>query len=696
MSADPVAAVLDHLASVRGPQEDFYRDLHAHPELPHQEHRTAGGRRRPAARAGCEVHEGIGGTGVVGMLRNGDGPTVLLRADMDALPVREETGLAYASTRDRRDGDGTGPVMHACGHDVHVTCLLGAAALMARAPRAVVRARSSRCSSRPRRPPTAPGRWSSDGLAALVGDVDVAMAQHVLPMPGRHASAHAPGPTLSAADSMRITVHGRGAHGSMPQAAVDPVVLAAMIVVRLQTVVAREVAPGDTAVLTVGSIQAGTKSNVIPDHAVLQLNVRTYDERTRATRAGRDRADRRAPSAQASGSPQEPEFELFDRYPLTDNDAERRPTGSPAAFADVLRRPGRRAAAAERERGLQRHPARRSARPTPTGASAASTPTPTGAAEQPGRVAQDIPVNHSAALRAGHPAHAGHRHPGARGRSARLAQLKEPSCSRCTSSAMSMKTPGVVQVGDDDGDPLRCGPAARIRPHHRAGGDRSRAGRWARRRAAGSGAWRGRGPPRPAAADRRRARRGGGWRGRRGRPGRAAAGPAARAPWPGCGSAAAGRRRSPRRRGSGSARRTGRRSHTVAAERDPGVLVQPGDVLAVDGTVPASGRSSPLMQLSSVVFPEPERPTTAATEPRGTSSRTPLSACTSWAPVRYLRCTPSTDTIRSLAITPPPECLRPPAPALRRVRRPPVGRATPRCGRPRARAGPAAASPESR
>ena len=317
MTANGAAAtVLAGLDAVRGWQEDFYRDLHSHPELPHQERRTAADVAERLRAAGCEVQEGIGGTGVVGLLRNGDGPTVLARADMDALPVREESGLPYASTQTTEDGT---PLMHACGHDVHVTCLLGAVTLLA----------------------AEPGRWSGtlvalfqpaeetadgargmldDGLAALVGTVDVALAQHVLPFPAGTVATRS-GPTLSAADSLRITVHGRGAHGSMPQAAVDPVVLAAMIVVRLQTVVAREVAPGDTAVLTVGSIQAGTKSNVIPDHAVLQLNVRTYDESTRARVLEAVERIVRA-ECQASGSPKNPELELFDRYPLTDNDAD--------------------------------------------------------------------------------------------------------------------------------------------------------------------------------------------------------------------------------------------------------------------------------------------------------------------------------------------------------------------------------------
>jgi amidohydrolase len=157
-----------------------------------------------------------------------------------------------------------------------------------------------------------------DGLAKVVGHVDVAFGQHVLPMPSGVVGTR-PGATLSAAESVRVTVHGRGAHGSMPQASVDPAVLAAMIVVRLQTVIAREVAPTDPAVLTVGRIQAGTKSNMIGDRAVLQLNVRSYSDRTRDTILD---AIRRIVIAecQASRSPRDPEFELFDRFPPTWND----------------------------------------------------------------------------------------------------------------------------------------------------------------------------------------------------------------------------------------------------------------------------------------------------------------------------------------------------------------------------------------
>lgn len=317
---DPTTAVLDGLPGIRAWQEDLYRDLHQHPELSHQEHRTAGLVAGKLRDWGYEVHEGIGGTGVVGILRSGSGPTVLLRADMDALPVEEATGLPYASTVRSTDAAGNDvPVMHACGHDIHVTCLLGAAELLA--------SQSEQWNGtfvalfQPAEEVGDGARTMVDGgLRDVVPAVDVAMAQHVLPVPAGVVGTHR-GPFLAAADSMRITVHGRGAHGSMPQAGVDPVVLAAMIVIRLQTIVSREVPPTDTVVLTIGSVRAGTKSNVIGDHAVLELNVRTYDESVRSSVLD---AIRRIVVAecQASNSPREPEFELYDSFPLTVNDDE--------------------------------------------------------------------------------------------------------------------------------------------------------------------------------------------------------------------------------------------------------------------------------------------------------------------------------------------------------------------------------------
>ncbi|MEW2480867.1 amidohydrolase [Mycobacterium sp. NPDC049093] len=301
--------MLTRLPEVRTWQEPLYRDLHQNPELSHQEKRTAGLVAERLRRSGLTVHEGVGGTGVVGVLGNGDGPRVLMRADMDALPVTEATGLPYASTHDG--------VMHACGHDVHVTCLLGAAELFARA-RDHWRGTMIAVFQPAEEVGDGARGMVEDGLADLVGPVDVALAQHVFPAPAGQVRTRS-GPVLSAADSMRITVYGRGGHGSMPQATVDPVVLASMIVIRLQTIVSREVDPSQTVVLTVGSIQAGTKSNVIGDHAVLELNLRTFDESVRTAVLA---AIRRVVIAecQASDSPRDPEFELYANFPLTVND----------------------------------------------------------------------------------------------------------------------------------------------------------------------------------------------------------------------------------------------------------------------------------------------------------------------------------------------------------------------------------------
>ena len=299
--------------------EDFYRLLHAHPELSHHEVATAKAVAASLRDDGYEVHEHLGGTGVIGVLRNGDGPTVLVRADMDALPVAEATGLAYASevvVTDDDDGHAT-PVMHACGHDVHVTCLLGAARLLAQD-----RDRWSGTLVTLFQPAEETGDGARDmvesGLADVVGSADVALAQHVLALPAGTVATRV-GPVLAAADSLRITVYGRGAHGSMPQASVDPVVLAAMIVVRLQTVVSRENRPGEPVVVTVGSVHAGTKSNVIADRAVLELNIRTYTEESRAATLA---AITRIVDAEcaASGAVAPATFELFDRFPLTEND----------------------------------------------------------------------------------------------------------------------------------------------------------------------------------------------------------------------------------------------------------------------------------------------------------------------------------------------------------------------------------------
>ena len=391
-SNSAVRSVLAGLESTRAWQEQLYRDVHQHPELSHQEHRTAELVADRLREAGYEVHEGVGGTGVVGLLRNGEGPVVLLRADMDALPVREATGLPFASEVTVTDADGDQvPVMHACGHDVHVTCLAGAAQLLADG-----RAHWSGTLVLVFQPAEETGDGArgmvEGGLGELIPTPQVALAQHVMPLPAGRVGTR-PGPTLSAADSMRITLHGRGAQGSMPQAAVDPVVLAAMIVVRLQTLVSREVLPGETAVLTVGSIQAGTKSNVIPDEAVLLLNVRTYTDATRATILDGVQRIVRAECA-ASNCPKEPEFELFDRFPLTDNDdaaTERVASAFAGFFGDRTQPVGQQSASED----FSDIPVALDV-PYTYWFIGGSDPDSYDRALRADRVAQDIPVNHSA------------------------------------------------------------------------------------------------------------------------------------------------------------------------------------------------------------------------------------------------------------------------------------------------------------
>jgi hippurate hydrolase len=309
--------VLDGLDRIRAWQEDFYRDLHSHPELSGHESRTSDAVAERLAAWGFEVHRP--GGGVVGVLANGTGATVLARADMDALPVTELTGLPYASTQTAVDETGaTVGVSHACGHDVHVTCLLGAAELLA--------GRRDRWGGtfvalfQPAEE-TASGAngMLEDGLAERIPRPDVAVAQHVLGLEAGMIGTTV-GPVMSAGDSVRITLFGKGSHGSMPHLSVDPVVLAASVVLRLQTIVARETRPGEFAVVTVGSSIAGTKSNIIPDRAVLLLNVRTYDEAVRHHVLEAIERIVRA-ECEGAGSPELPTFEYYDQYPLTSNDA---------------------------------------------------------------------------------------------------------------------------------------------------------------------------------------------------------------------------------------------------------------------------------------------------------------------------------------------------------------------------------------
>jgi amidohydrolase len=316
--ANSASLVLTSLAKLLPDLEALYKDIHANPELSMQETRTAGIAADRLRDAGYEVTSGVGKTGVVGLLRNGAGPTVMLRADMDALPIAENTGLAYASKVTGTDAQGnTVPVGHMCGHDMHVAWLVGATTLLSEARNAWKGTLMAVFQ---------PGEETAQGAQAMIDDgllerfpvPDVVLGQHVMVGPAGSVAGSA-GPITSAADSLQIRLFGRGAHGSMPQASIDPVVMAASVVLRLQTIVSREVAATDAAVLTVGVLQAGTKENVIPDDAVIKLNVRTFDAGVRKhVLAAIERIVNA--EAEASGAPRKPEITSLDRYPLNVND----------------------------------------------------------------------------------------------------------------------------------------------------------------------------------------------------------------------------------------------------------------------------------------------------------------------------------------------------------------------------------------
>lgn len=295
--------LLTRAGDVLRPALALYLDLHAHPEPSGQEARTADRFGRRLAAAGCDVTRGVGGHGVVGVLRNGDGPRVWLRAELDALPVRERSGLPYASRND---------AMHACGHDLHLAAAAGAADLLARLSD---RWRGTLLVVGQPAEETLDGAEAMlrDGLYERFGRPGVVLAQHAAPLPaGTVAHAERQVPMTAAGAVLDVLLHGRGGHAATPHLAVDPVVAAAAVVTRLQTVVARETAPADQVTLTVGTLRAGTAANVIPDSAALGIGVRASSE------ASLDRAltaVRRIVLAEsaAAGAPREPEVTVASR-----------------------------------------------------------------------------------------------------------------------------------------------------------------------------------------------------------------------------------------------------------------------------------------------------------------------------------------------------------------------------------------------
>ncbi|MFE1830811.1 amidohydrolase [Streptomyces yangpuensis] len=286
----------------------FYLELHRDPELSGAERRTADRFAGRLESVGYATTRGIGGHGVAGVLRNGDGPTVLLRAELDALPVRETTGLPYAA-----DGEAA----HACGHDLHLAAAAGTAELLARTPQAW---RGTLVVAGQPAEETLEGARAmlADGLYRRCGRPDDVLAQHAAPLPAGMV-AHGYGPMTAGSLTLRVVVHGRGGHAGAPHLAVDPVVTAAHVVTRLQTVVAREVAPADQVAVTVGSFRAGERANVIPDRAELALTVRAVSGTSLARAAAAVERIVRAECA-AAACPREPEVVRLSESPVTHPD----------------------------------------------------------------------------------------------------------------------------------------------------------------------------------------------------------------------------------------------------------------------------------------------------------------------------------------------------------------------------------------
>ncbi|KAI9701734.1 MAG: hypothetical protein M1820_006362 [Bogoriella megaspora] len=303
------------------PYETLYKHFHSHPELSHQEKETATTIHRELSKlADFSLHPNIGGHGLAAVLKNGPGKTVLLRADMDGLPVEEQTGLPYASKARMRDRDGVEkPVMHACGHDMHITSLLAAAELLHRA-----REEWSGTLLLIFQPAEERGegakRMVDEGLYDQVPIPDIVLGGHVMPFRSGTLGTKK-NLMATSADSMAITIYGRGGHASQPHMTIDPVVTAASTVLKLQTIVSREVAPDDQAVVTVGSIVAGDAENIISDRAVLKVDVRAIYPSTREKVLKSVERIVRAES-DASTAPKPPDFKPTRHFPFMYNDPE--------------------------------------------------------------------------------------------------------------------------------------------------------------------------------------------------------------------------------------------------------------------------------------------------------------------------------------------------------------------------------------
>jgi hippurate hydrolase len=313
-STDPwIAAHRDELLGL-------YTHLHTHPELSYQEVETSSRIADELRRAGAKVTTGVGKLGVVGVIENGPGPVVLVRTDMDALPVVEQTGLPYASTQKARDPQGRDVgVMHACGHDMHMTCFAGTARWLGEhrdrwsgtvvmiaqpAEEAIGGAKN----------------MLADGLYTRFPMPDFALALHCTPIEPAGDVLYRPGPLLASSTSLTVTIRGRGGHGAWPNKTVDPIVLAALAILDFQTIVSREVEPIQPAVVTIGSIHGGTKHNIISDEVKLQLTLRAFSEKVRLQLV--EGIERRARALAEAHKAPAPSVEIEEYTPATINTPE--------------------------------------------------------------------------------------------------------------------------------------------------------------------------------------------------------------------------------------------------------------------------------------------------------------------------------------------------------------------------------------
>ena len=279
--AQSKSAVASEVEAVYASSAALYQDLHLHPELSSHETQTAAKLAPQLKELGYDVITGVGGTGIVAVLKNGSGPTVMLRTELDALPVVEATGFAFASkVRTKDDAGNDVGVMHACGHDLHMASWMGTARIMAGS-----RKTWSGTLVLIGQPAEETGAGANamikDGLLTRFPRPDFALAVHDdARRPAGEIAFHA-GPALSNADAVTVHIYGKGGHGARPETTIDPIVIAARTVLALQTIVSREMNPFDPAVITVGSIHGGTKNNIIPDEVVLQLTVRSFTKPVR-------------------------------------------------------------------------------------------------------------------------------------------------------------------------------------------------------------------------------------------------------------------------------------------------------------------------------------------------------------------------------------------------------------------------------